>query len=109
MPLTLRRQIAPRNSILQQVFQECQVIAEQSGFDAHFLPVVASLVAAVTLITALITLLVWLRYLMMTGLITFCVVSGVRRKRSQSRGPRPDDGRRMINADEYQLEIEDVD
>lgn len=106
-----------RNSLLQVVFEESQAIALHLGFDAHFLPIVASLVAALALITAFITLLVWLRYFVMTGFITFCVVSGLRRTRKERRGPGPGDvvgaipgdAHGMISPDEHNLEIENVD
>lgn len=103
------RKVQTRSSFLQLVFEKSQAVALHLGFDANFLPIVASLVAVLALTSLLITLLVWLRYLLATGLITFCIVGGVRRKRRERRGLGPRDVFRAIWQGEHNLEIEDVD
>lgn len=109
MPLAPSRQIPMRNSFLGQVFEASQVLAQEWGFDASFLPIVGSLVAALILITLFISLLVWLRYLVVAGLITTCIVAGVRRKKKVVRGPILGDGHGMISHDEHGLEMEEPD
>lgn len=127
MPSGPSRQNLFRNSFLRQVFEASQVIAQQFGFDAIFVPIVGSLVAPLILISLFITLLVWLRYLVMVGLISSCVIAGARRKRKQERRSVPGDehkgvegyegvggyqgidGYKGISQDEHNLEVEDLD
>lgn len=109
MPSTPSRHVLIRSSFLQRVFEASQFIAQQSGFDANLLPIVGSLIAALILISLFITLLVWLRYMVMAGLITVCVVGGIRRKKKEGRWSISSDGHRVISQDEHSLEIEDLD
>ena len=103
------RPIPSRDSSLRQVFETSQILAEQLGLDASFLPVVVSLVGALILITFFITLLVWLRYLVTAGLITTCLVAGIRWNRQEVRGHTISDVHRVIGDDGRGLEIEEPD
>ena len=109
MPSAPSHQVQTRNSLLQQLFEVSQVIAQHSGLDANFLPIVGSLVAALILTTLFINLLVWLRYMVITGLITICIGTGVRWNRKEARKSVLDDGCEKISQNEHNLEIEDVD
>lgn len=103
------RPILSRDSFLRQVCETSQTLAEQLGLDASFLPVVVSLVGALILITFFITLLVWLRYLVTAGLITTCLVAGIRWNRQEVRGHTTGDVHRVIGDDGRGLEIEEPD
>lgn len=72
--------------LLRQLSKAARDLAQKNGLDTSFIVIIA-LVGALFLISVLITLLVWLRYLVAVGLITTSTVTAVRWRRGEIEGP----------------------
>lgn len=66
--------------LLAQLFKKAKNLAKRSDLDANLL-LITGLVGSLVLISVIITLLVWLRYLVAVGLVTASVAAGIRWRR----------------------------
>lgn len=71
--------------LLGQLFRAARRYVRNTSVDASFVVIIA-LVGALILISVVITCLVWLRYLVITGLITTSAVTAIRWKRGDISG-----------------------
>jgi uncharacterized membrane protein (DUF4010 family) len=101
------RPVPPRNQILRRLSQTFHALAEQWGLDTSFVLII-TLVAAYILITFLIALLVWLRYLVTAGLVTTSVVTGLRWRRDVQ-GVMANNIDEVTSSDGHGLEVDDLD
>lgn len=90
--------------LLKKLFKAAQGLAQNSGLDPSFIVMIA-LAGALVLISVLISLLIWLRYLVAAGLVTTSAVTAVRWRRREIRGPSENatQGSLAINADDLAM------
>lgn len=90
--------------LLKNLFKAGQGLAQNSGLDPSFIVMVA-LIGALVLISVLITLLVWLRYLVAAGLVTTSAVTAIRWRRGEIRGPSESatQGSLAVDADDLEM------
>lgn len=101
--------------LLGQLYQAARRLARDSRLDPSFIVLIA-LIGTLFLISVLIILLVWLRYLVIAGLITTSAVTAVRWNRGQIEGLSENTGQEppVIDVDdstmlEHDLEMAESD
>lgn len=96
--------------LLGQLYQAALRLWRNSRLDPSFIVLIA-LIGALFLISVLIILLVWLKYLVITGLITTSAVTAVRWKRGEIEGLSESAGqeRQDIDVDELMMLEHDLE
>lgn len=73
--------------VLRHLYTTARALARKSDLDPSFIVMIA-LLGSLVLISVLITLLVWLRFLIAAGLVTTSAVTAVRWRRGGIEGSR---------------------
>ncbi|MCJ1262613.1 hypothetical protein MMC22_002483 [Lobaria immixta] len=95
--------------LVRQLFKAARDLAQHSGLATSFVVMIA-LAGTLVLISVLITILVWLRYLVAAGLFTTSAVTAVRWRRGGIEGSRENSHEApAIDADDLKMLEHDLD